>query len=222
MPIDSSGPIDSPAPRSSVDSCAEPPERRPRRLRVAHQAPDRHQAPDLERLERGDPGDRGFEHGRVEAGLGRVGIDVDLEQDRVADPGPNLVREPAKPLGQAHGVDGLDRIEQLQRVSRLVGLERPDQVPARAGDERDLDGRLLDPVLAEQVEPGRDRVAQRLGIDGLGDRDQGDRAGIATGAPAGGARSARATAILAAPVRVDPAGGSTARSCVGRPAPGRP
>ena len=68
-----------------------------------------------------------------EAGLGRVEVDVDLEQDRVAPPGPRPRRRAGRAARpRSTESTDCDRVEDLERPARLVRLERADELPARA------------------------------------------------------------------------------------------
>jgi hypothetical protein len=76
-----------------------------------------------------------------------------IGQPAAPDEAPAAI--PVETLGQRRRVDGLDDVEQLDRPTRLVRLQRPDQVPAwllagRPGrdsvDLGDLGLTLLDPV----------------------------------------------------------------------------
>jgi hypothetical protein len=69
-------------------------------------------------------------------------------------------------------MDRLDRVEQIERPSCLVGLERTDEVPCRARHLRGLCLRLLDPVLAEDRQPRGDRRRQPLCRHGLRHGDE--------------------------------------------------
>ncbi len=183
------------------------------------QPADGHQALDGEGIQREHGRDRRRDVGRREAGLGRVEVDVDLEQDRIARARPDLAGQPVQPLGEVNGVDGLDPVEALDRLACLVRLERTDQLPAGAGHVGGLGEGLLDAVLAQIDQPGRDGGPQPLGRDGLGDGDQVDRIGVAAHAGArrrdagedGGPRGREARDLR----DLDPS------SCVGRPAAGR-
>ncbi len=166
----------------------EPREGRPGRLGVGNETADGHETADLERVEPGRPLDRIVQLGRREAGLRRVVVDVDLEQDRVARGragASDIAGEAVQPLGQPDGVDGLDEVESLERAAGLVRLERTDQVPRRAGDLRDLGLALLDAVLTERADPGPDGVEQAARVDLFRDRDKRDIRGVATDPRAG-------------------------------------
>src|SRR5690349_15924830 len=83
----------------------------------------------------------------------------------------------------------MDDREGTGGLAGLVGLEVPDEMPPGAGQPRclpDLALRLLDFVLAEIPLPGLPRRAHTIGIEGLGDGDQGDLRRVAAGAPGGG------------------------------------
>ena len=85
-----------------------------------------------------------------------------------------LAGKPVEAERERRGIHRFDHGEQVDRPPRLVRLEGPQQVPAGTGDLAGLVERLLDPVLAEDVEAGRDGRAKALRGDRLGDRDQGD------------------------------------------------
>jgi hypothetical protein len=78
----------------------------------------------------------------------------------------------------------MDRLEQLDCAARLVRLQVAHEMPLGAGHERCLCRRLLDPVLAENGDPGRDRGAQAFGGHGLRDRDELDVGRVAAAASA--------------------------------------
>ena len=113
MPIDSSGPSGRAARSQPLAELAQRRERRPRRLRALDQPADRHQPADLERVERGEAL-QAPRAGRRAAkpGLGRVVVDVDLEQDRIAarrSRAAHLAGQAIEPLGEPDRVDRLDR-----------------------------------------------------------------------------------------------------------------
>ena len=78
-------------------------------------------------------------------------------------PGRTSRGDPVEAARELDGIDRLDDVEELDRPAGLVRLERPDEVPAGARHERDLGGRLLDAVLAEDVEAGGDGGPEPLG-----------------------------------------------------------
>ena len=59
---------------------------------------------------------------------------------------------------QVEGVDRMDEGGASDDLFRLVGLQRPDEVPLDVGEECLLADEFLGPVLAEVRHPGRDRV----------------------------------------------------------------
>ena len=82
--------------------------------------------------------------------------DIDLKEARGA---PALLRHrPAKRRDQRGPIDRVDRIEQRDRVFRLVRLELTDQVKLDVGPGLAQGGpfrlRFLNPVLAENAVPG--------------------------------------------------------------------
>ena len=156
MPIDSSGAERRPAAAAARPTASRSAtERRARRLRVARRAG----RPSSGRGRRalGRASELGERRRRassgVEAGLGRVDVDVDLEQDRAAARPGRTSRARAGRAARARSTESTDWIdvEQLERPARLVRLERPDEVPAGARRPSGaLAARLLDPVLAER------------------------------------------------------------------------
>ncbi len=198
----STGPARAPAsaPRSCSDSVAQAAERRPRLVRVRRQPADRHQA----RGPRGSAApasasSAGVEVGRREAGLGRVDVDVDLERGPGSGaPGRTSGTSRSSRSREVDRVDRLDRRRTSSSARRaLFDWSGPTSCQRAPGTSGALATRLLDPVLAEERQPGRDRGAQRVGGDGLGDRDERDRRRVAPGARAGIARCARGRASRA-------------------------
>jgi hypothetical protein len=116
---------------------------------------------------------------RVEARLLRLGPGIDLD----IKPWPPLL--PGDFLGQFGGdlvaVDGLDHVEQGDRVPGLVGLQRSDQAQLDIGELglqcRPFGLRLLDPVFTEHALAGVDGRADRGGVEGLGNGHQRHRPG---------------------------------------------
>jgi len=146
-----------------------------------------------------------------EAGLGRIGIDVDLEQD--ADgPIPGQARQP---LRKGDRIDRLDDIEQLDGAPGLVALELADQVPLDLRQLGHLWRGLLHPVLAHRGQPSRDGGLESVKWDGLGDAHQLD-AGRVTTTPDRRGRDASQDALVRCPKRVDRCLGWRSRRRVSR------
>ena len=121
---------------------------------------------------------------RQDARLLRLGSGVDLDVEA------RMLAEPLDLVGEARRdllpIDRLDDVEMLDRLARLVALQRSDQVQfdclaegARAGAEIPPFGNsLLHPVLAEHgLAADRDRRPDLVGGEGLGDSDQLDPSG---------------------------------------------
>ena len=122
--------------------------------------------------------------GREDSGLLGFFAGVDLDQTGGASARPiHLAGESG---GELRPVHGLYRVEQRDRIARLVGLERADQVQRGVGsglaERRPLGLRLLHPVLAEGSVTGRYRLPNRLRRMGLRDRHERYRSRL----PAGG------------------------------------
>jgi hypothetical protein len=165
---------------------AERDERRPGILRAIDQPANRHQAAELQVLQlRHAVNDTDEVVGR-DAGLRRVGVDVDLEQDGNAPPGQHLAGQAIQPLREGERIHGLDDGEGLEGPPRFVRLERTHEVPRRALDERGLRLGFLDAVLAERRQARGDGGPDALDVNGLGDRDEGDLSRIAPDPGAGG------------------------------------
>ena len=115
--------------------------------------------------------------------------EVDLDEHGQHAP---LLRGGARePLRQGGPVDRVDRVEERGRLLRLVRLEVADEVEAQpggpqVGELRGLRLRLLDAVLAEVAEAGREGLAHRGGGLGLADADEADAGGVARDTVAGG------------------------------------
>ncbi len=81
----------------------------------------------------------------------------------------------------------MDHVEEGDRVARLVGLQRADEVELDLAEAlaqgRPLALRLLDVVLAEGPLPGGEDRLDRLGGKGLGHRDEGHILGVAAAVP---------------------------------------
>jgi hypothetical protein len=117
-------------------------------------------------------------------GLG-TGIYLDQHENRFA--GTNARRR--KGVGQLRPVQAFNYVGQPDRLARLVGLQRADDVQAQFGpggaQGREFPRRLLHPVLPEGTLPGGQGRGDRLRRVGLGDGDEGDRPGRAVGAGGG-------------------------------------
>ena len=103
--------------------------------------------------------------GGVEAGLGRVGVDVDLQVDRQPAAGAGRHARATRRSRRAASVDRIDRlddVEELDGAGGLVALQVAHEVPLGGASSGDLVGRLLDAVLAEPIVAGRLRQAQAL------------------------------------------------------------
>jgi ribosomal protein L16 Arg81 hydroxylase len=142
--------------------------------RDAHQALDR-------QLKRATCGDKTIGFGRHDSGLLRLLARVDLDEttQRLA----HTVELPRQMLGQLLPVEGLDHIEQRDRLFDLVGLQRPDQVELQTvnifAPRRPMGLGLLDTVFAKHALACRERgIDPRVGL-GLADGHQRDAAGIA-------------------------------------------
>ena len=135
----------------------------PRRL---DQPPDRSSSPRPRRPSRAArPRGRPASASRREAGLGRVVVDVDLEEDRIgvrrlgrAD----LAGQPVGPFGQPDRIDGLDG-SKASRARRALFDWGGQELPGRARHRRGLGLAFLDAVLAEARQAGGERVAEARG-----------------------------------------------------------
>ena len=190
MPIDSSGPSGAASSRAAArDSSRRARERRPRILRLGRPAGRPSSGPGRRGRSRPTSAATAVAERRPGAkpGLGRIAVDVDLEQDRDAVARPDLAGEPVQPLGELDRIDRLDR----RRTSRAPGgpcstgaARRGASVaPGTAGA---LASRLLDAVLAErrQARPRRPP----------GSRSAGTVLETATSVTAAGSRPTRAHA----------------------------
>src|SRR3954451_8747475 len=108
----------------------------------------------------GELGGRLGQVGRCETGLVRIAVDVHLEQDREASPGPKFLGQAGESSAELDRIDGLDGLEDLDCPAGLVRRERPDEMPAGAGYVGDLPAPLLDPVLTKRVEARRGGIAE--------------------------------------------------------------
>ena len=97
---------------------------------------------------------RSFRRLRIEAGLGFLWAELDLNEDgqALAEAAGCFVEA----LGQAQGVDRIDAVEELRGAGGLVGLQVADEVHANAvaqrGERRGFGGEFLDAVFAEEGE----------------------------------------------------------------------
>ncbi len=117
----------------------------------------------------------------IDEGVGRLGPDTDLlrllagvhlHQD--PRPAPAAVGFPGEHGGEARPVQGLDDVEDLDRLPDLVGLQRADQakLPAQAPVSPAFQG-LLNPILPENpLATGDNGLDSRPGLL-FGDRGQG-------------------------------------------------
>jgi hypothetical protein len=117
------------------------------------------------------------------ARLLRLGAGVDLDEE----PRPAVLRRHLlrQRRGDLVAVDRLDDVEQLNRLLRLVGLQRPDEMQLDVGmvrlEVRPLPRRLLHPVLAEHAVAGVEH-RRYIGLpEGLRHGNQPDSAGRAAG-----------------------------------------
>ena len=120
---------------------------------------------------RGDPGLLGF--------FARIHLN---EEGRTL---AHLLRQPREGLGKLRAVQRVDHVEQLERLTGLVALQRTDQVQVDAvkgfPEIRPLSRGFLDAVLAETAmafpQDGLDPVVRLH----LGHRDEGDVCRVALG-----------------------------------------
>jgi len=109
----------------------------------------------------------------------RSGVDLDEEREPLAL-ALHLLGDGARDL---FPVDGVDGVEQLDRLLGLVGLQRADQMQFDLGkfgfQRRPFGLRLLHAVLAEAALAGLQNGNDRRGFERLGDRDQFHVGGIA-------------------------------------------
>ena len=121
---------------------------------------------------------------RAELGVlsGEIGLEEDLRF------GAGLGGGRIQPFEQVERVDRMNGRERGGRLSGLVRLQMTDEVPSRPGQSRrgrDLPLRFLDLVFAEIPLTGLPCRADVVGIERLGDGNQGDIRRTATGAPGG-------------------------------------
>ena len=128
--------------------------------------------------------EQGRQLGDRAAAFLRLVADIDL--DEAIGPPAALRHRPGQRGGERRAVERMDRVEQGDRLLRLVRLEPADQMEAdvRDGGARSaghLRLRLLHPILAEVALALVDQRLDRLGGLGLGDGDQGDLVRLAPG-----------------------------------------
>ncbi len=101
-----------------------------------------------------------------------AGIDLDQHIRSSSEP-VDFAREDR---GEFRPVDRFDRVEQGDRIARLVGLQRSDQMEAEVrpgpAQRRKFGFGFLHPVFAEHEMPGRERRLDGRGGVKLADRDQ--------------------------------------------------
>ena len=157
--------------------------------------------------------------GRREARLGRIEVDVHLEQDRIARSRPNLAGQPVEPRRRARRNRRSGSTRRLDRLARLVRLERPERCQRAPGTSGVLASASWTRFSPSSPRPAATACAQALGRHGLGDRDERrpcpgrgrprahrDRraSGARTRRRSQPPRSASASAIAAAAHRCDP------------------
>ena len=136
-------------------------------------------------LETNQLGKCGLQRAGPETGLGRIGVDVDLQVDRQPLQSVGLGGEPVQSTRQINRIDRVNGLEQRDGPAGLVGLEAADQLPARGWQRSSLVFGLLHAVLTKSRQAEFERLRQAIGCYRLGNRQQLNRTGIATGARAG-------------------------------------
>lgn len=140
-----------------------------------------HQAPEIEIIVRTDGGDEGVGLGRDDARLLGLLARIDLNQD--ARPPARRHGGSSQGAGQPFPVKGLDHVEQVERLSGLVGLQRSDQAKFQAGQVAAPVGPatfgLLNPIFAEHPLAGAQRGLNRRVRLLLGNGGQRDIGGVA-------------------------------------------
>jgi hypothetical protein len=149
-----------------------------RRLGLVGPRRDGHETADVESITAQDASEQLARLLRQSARLLRLTTDVDLDQDRQLPPRPVLAEKKLEAIRDLGSVDGVDHVEDLERGTSLIALERSYQVPPRSGDVRFLGDCLLNPVLAEVQGAGCHRLLHHLGRKGLANRYESDRLGI--------------------------------------------
>ena len=121
---------------------------------------------------------------------------------------PVLAMASASACGDLLAIDRLDHVESLDRLVRLVALQRADEMQfdgfadrcGASAQVRPFGLRLLHPILAEHDLPAvADRRPYRVGGEGLGDRHQRDVLGSCARSRGRGGRAPRAGLRAARP-----------------------
>lgn len=135
---------------------------------------DAHQALDGQGVGVAAEGDEGVGLVGEDAGLLWFGAGVHLDEQ--VGPAALLLHGLGEGEGELWAVQGFDDIGETHGVARLVGLQRADDVQPQVGvaraELRELGGRLLHAVLAEDALPGGERGLDGLDRIGLGDGDE--------------------------------------------------
>ena len=134
IPIESAGPSPGQPTADSLRELAQAAERPSRLGRVARQPPDRHQTADREVRQREELVEGRLELVGREAGLGRIEIDVDLEQDRIARvrAGPRARAGRAAARGRPSRPSGSIRRPRAPGAPCSTGADRPAASARRA------------------------------------------------------------------------------------------
>ena len=132
--------------------------------------------------------------------LGRLAGEIDLDEQ--LDSAIRGERRLIELVAQLRAVDGVDGVEALGGLPRLVGLQVADEMPAQRqiGEAIHLLNRFLDLVLAEVDLAGVSRRPNVVGVEGFRNGDEADGGRIAPGA-IGGARDAFANTSQSSPKR---------------------
>jgi len=148
---------------------------------------DRHQTPHVQRVEGPHLGSEAQHIVGGQAKLGRLPRGVHFDEHVEA---ASQRLQPAIEVGrQLQRVERLELGDPLDRASRLVRLQWPDQgeLDPQCGIKQfGLSHQLLDPVLTEPVDAGRVCGHQRLDRMGLAHRQQPHLGRVASGPFAGG------------------------------------
>ena len=114
-----------------------------------------HQSFDLERALVAAEGDKLV--GLIRQNAGFLGFCSRIDLNEHWHLPANMLHFPREDTRKLFPVDRLDAIEQLNRIARLVGLKRPDQVKLQIGilvlEGGPFSLRFLDPVLAKHLWP---------------------------------------------------------------------
>jgi hypothetical protein len=172
---------------------AQLPEPRPRIFGALHRRRDGHQAFDAQVVELGHGLEGRGDLARGEAALARLARNIHLDQR--LDDAPRGAGPPIACPGHLQPIDGVDDVEEFQRVLDLVGLEMSDEVPRhRSPQDGDLLFRLLHAVLPQGPDAPGHRLLDALDVDRLGHGDEENVLG-APPAPLGRARNPLAHAL---------------------------